>query len=151
MRCFSVRKRLSPYIDGELRARQASKLESHLAGCQRCAADYQELAGVHGLFAGAQRFSAPQGFSAAVMEKVEARSAKTFSLVPLLVRFAGAAAVVLAIAAGAVSGDVLTNSLVPHRRPEGETVMASLSLDAFEASPPGSLGHGYLSVMGDRR
>ena len=151
MRCFSVRKRLSPYVDGELPAREARKLESHLSGCERCAADYGELAAVHRLFAGAQRFSAPQGFPAAVMEKVEARSTKTFSLVPLFVRFAGAAAVVLAIAAGAVSGDVLMSSLVPHRGPEGETVMASLSLDAFEASPPGSLGYGYLSVMGDRR
>jgi anti-sigma factor RsiW len=151
MRCFSVKKRLSPYVDGELPAREARKLESHLAGCHRCTADYEEMAGVHRLFAGAQRFSAPQGFPAAVMEKVEARSTKTFSLVPLFVRFAGAAAVVLAIAAGAVSGDVLTSFLVPHRGPEGETVMASLSLDAFEASPQGSLGYGYLSVTGDRR
>jgi len=151
MRCFSVRRRLSPYVDGELAAREAGKLESHLAGCPRCAADYKEMAGVHGLFAGARRYSAPPGFPAAVMEKIGARSTKTFSLVPLLVRFAGAAAVVLAIAAGVVSGDVLMSFLVPHRGPEGETVMASLSLDAFEASPPGSLGHGYLSVMGDRR
>ncbi len=151
MRCFSVRKRLSPYVDGELPAREARKLESHLSGCKRCIADYEEMAGVHRLFAGAQRFSAPQGFSAAVMEKVEARSTKTFSLVPLLVRFAAVAAVVLAIAAGAVSGDVLTSSLIPHRGTERETVMASLSLDAFEASPPGSLGHGYLSLTGDRR
>ena len=151
MRCFSVRKRLSPYVDGELPAREAGKLESHLSGCKRCTADYEEMAGVRRLFAGAQRFSAPQGFSAAVMEKVEARSTKTFSLVPLLVRFAAVAAVVLAVAAGAVSGDVLTSSLVPHRAPERETVMASLSLDAFEASPPGSLGHGYLSLTGERR
>ncbi len=151
MRCFSVRKRLSPYVDGELPAREARKLESHLAGCQRCTADYEEMAGVHHLFADAQRFSAPQGFPAAVMEKIEARSTKTFSLVPLFVRFAGTAAVVLAIVAGAVSGDVLMSSLFPHRGPEGETVMASLSLDAFEASPPGSLGYGYLSVTGDRR
>jgi anti-sigma factor RsiW len=151
MRCFSVRRRLSPYIDGELQAREARKLKSHLAGCQRCTADYEEMAEVHRLFAGAKRFCAPQGFPAAVMEKVEALPTKTFSLVPLFVQFAGAAAVVLAIAAGAVSGDVLMSSLVPHRGPEGETVMASLSLDAFEASPPGSLGHGYLSVTGDRR
>lgn len=151
MRCFSVRKRLSPYVDGELPAREARKLESHLAGCQRCTADYEKMLGAHALFAGAPRFSAPQGFPAAVMEKIEARSAKAFSLVPLFVRFAGVAAVGLAIAAGAVSSDVLMSSLVSHHSPEGETVMASLSLDAFEASPPGSLGHGYLSLTGDRR
>jgi anti-sigma factor RsiW len=151
MRCFSVRRRLSPYVDGELPVREARNLESHLAGCERCTADYEEMAGVHRLFAGARRFSAPQGFPVAVLEKVEARSTKTFSLVPLLSRFAVAAAVVLAIAAGAVSGDVLMSFLVLHRGPEGETVMASLSLDSFEASPPGSLGHGYLSAMGDRQ
>jgi anti-sigma factor RsiW len=151
MRCSSVRRRLSAYVDGELPAREARKLESHLAGCQRCSADYEEMAEVHHLFAGAQRYSAPQGFPAAVMEKVQALPTKAFFPVPLLVRFAGAAAVVLAIAAGAVSGDVLMRSVVAHRVSERATVMASLSLDAFDASPPGSLGHGYLAVTGGRR
>jgi anti-sigma factor RsiW len=151
MRCFSARKRLSPYVDGELPAGEARKLASHLARCQRCAADYEDMLEVQGLFSGAQRFAAPQGLSAAVMEKVRELPARPFSLVPLFVRFAGVAAVVLAIAAGAVSGDVLMSSLVPHRSPERETVMASLSLDSFEALPPGSLGHGYLSLTGDRR
>jgi anti-sigma factor RsiW len=151
MRCFSVRRRLSPYVDGELPAPEARKLELHLSGCQQCTAVYEEMVGVHRLFSGAQRFSAPQGFPAAVMEKVRDLPANPFSLVPLFVRFAGAAAVVLAIAAGAVSGDVLMSSLVPHRGPEGTTVMTSLSLDSFEASPPGSLGYGYLSLTGDRR
>jgi anti-sigma factor RsiW len=44
MRCFSVRRRLSPYVDGELPSREARKLESHLAVCQRCTADYEEMA-----------------------------------------------------------------------------------------------------------
>jgi anti-sigma factor RsiW len=151
MRCFSARKRLSPYIDRELEADEVKGLESHLGRCRRCTAEFEEAARVHRLFAGVEKFSAPQGFPAMVMEKIHAQPSSGYSLVPFLVRFAGVAAVVLAIAAGVVSGDVLMSSLVPHRGPEGETVMASLSLDAFEASPPGSLGHGYLSVMGDRR
>lgn len=151
MRCFLVRRRLSAYIDGELRPRAAGKLESHLSGCPRCAAEHERMSEIHRWFAAAQRFSAPPGFPAAVMAKARTRPERAFRPAPLLARFAAAAAVVLAIAAGAVSGGVLTGSLGPHRSSEGATVMASLSLDAFEAYPPGSLGSGYLLVTGERR
>ncbi|MGB7970329.1 MAG: anti-sigma factor [Candidatus Deferrimicrobiaceae bacterium] len=151
MRCFVVRRRLSPYIDGELGPRAAEKLKSHLAGCPRCSAEHGRLSAVRCWFAAAQRFSAPPGFPAAVMAKALTRPARAFRPAPLLAQFVTAVVVVLAIAAGSISGGVLTGSLVPHRSSEGGTVMTSLSLDAFEAYPPGSLGHGYILVTGDRR
>ncbi len=151
MRCFRVRRRLSALIDGELRPRAAEKLEAHLAGCPRCAAELARVSEVRRRFAAARRFSAPPGFSAAVMAKTRTRPERAFRLAPLLARFAASAAVVLAIASGALSGGVLTGSLGPHRGSQGATVVASLSLDAFEAAPPGSLGHGYLFATGERR
>jgi anti-sigma factor RsiW len=151
MRCFFVKRRLSPHLDGELRPRTAAKVAAHLAACPPCAAEYERLSEVGRRFAGAPRFSAPAGFTAAVMAKAQPGQMEVFLPARLLVRLAAAAAVVLAICAGAVSGDILTGSLARHRESPGAAVVASLSLDAFEANPPGSLGNGYLAVSGDRR
>lgn len=37
IRCREVLERLSAYLDGELSAREAARIEAHLQGCDRCA------------------------------------------------------------------------------------------------------------------
>jgi len=149
MRCSKASKCLSPYIDGELGPQERALLESHLARCGGCARKLEELTRVHSLFVDAERVSAPQGFSAEVMEKVSAQPSRGFSLIPFFTRFAEVTAVVLAITAGIMSGNILTNALTLHHR--GETIVASLSLDTFEALPPDSLGSAYISMTEGRQ
>lgn len=149
MRCAKAGKYLSPYIDGELGARESALLESHLAQCDRCSGELGEIKRLRSLFSQAQRFSAPQGFSVKVMERVSGLPAKGFSLIPVFTRFAEALAFVMAITAGVMSGGMLINALVPHHK--GEQVVASLSLETFEALPPDSLGMAYLAVTEERR
>lgn len=148
MRCSKAGKYLSPYIDGELGAKQAALLESHLAQCDRCSREFDEIKRLRSLFSQAERFSAPPGLRAAVMERVNDRRAKGFSLMPVFTRFAEAVAVVLAITAGGITGGMLMNTLVPHHK--GEQIVASLSLEAFEALPPDSLGRVYLAMTEER-
>jgi len=144
MRCSKAGKYLSSHIDGELEAYERALLESHLVQCRMCARKLEELTRVHSLFADAERFSAPQGFSAEVMAKVSAQPPRGFALIPFFTRFAEVAAVLLAITAGIMSGSILTNALALHHR--GEIVVASLSLETFEALPPDSLGRAYISM-----
>ena len=144
MRCSKAGKYLSSYIDGELEPRERALLESHLVQCRWCARKIEELTRVHHLFVDAERFSAPQGFSAEVMEKVSAQPSRGFSLIPFFTRFAEVTAVVLAITAGIMSGSILTNALALHHR--GETVVASLSLETFEALPSDSLAGAYITM-----
>jgi len=147
MRCSRAGKYLSSYIDGELQAYDRVLLESHLAQCSGCARKLEELRRVHSLFVDAERFSAPRGFSAEVINKVSAQPLRGFSLIPFFARFAEVAAVLLAITAGTMSGSILTNALTPYQR---ESVVASLSLETFETMPPDSLGSAYLNLLEER-
>lgn len=149
MRCSKAEKYLSPYIDGELGAKQVALLESHLAQCGRCSREFGEIKRLRSLFSQAERFSAPSGFRAEVMERVSGKPAKGFSLFPVFTRFAEAVVIVLAITAGGIMGGMLINSLSPHHK--GEQVVASLSLETFEALPPDSLGRAYLAMTEERR
>jgi anti-sigma factor RsiW len=144
MRCSRAGKYLSLYIDGELEVHDRVLLESHIVKCCMCARKIEELTRVHSLFADAERFSAPQGFSAEVMAKVSAQPSRGLALIPFFVRFAEVTSVVLAITVGIMSGSILTNALALHHR--GEAVVASLSLETFEALPPDSLGRAYISM-----
>ncbi len=149
MRCSKAEKFLSPYIDGELGVRETALLESHLAQCERCAGKFEETKRLRGQFMSAERFSAPNNFSAEVMEMVSGRPTKGFYLIPVFTRFAEAFVFVLAIAAGIISGGLLINVLAPLHR--GEQIVASLSLDTFEALPRGSMGRAYLTLTEERR
>lgn len=149
MRCSKVGKYLSPYIDGELDTSEIALLESHLAQCDRCSKEFAEIKRLHRLFRQVERFSAPPGFRAEVMERINGEPVKGFSLFPVVTRFAEAAAVIVAITAGIMSGGLLINAFAPHHR--GEQVIASFSLETLEALPPDSLGRAYLAMTEERR
>lgn len=147
MRCSRAETLLSSHIDNELGPHERALLESHLAQCRMCTRKLEELTKVHGLFVGAERFSAPQGFSSEVMDKVSATPSRGFSLIPFFARLAEVGAVLLAIYAGITSGGFLINTLAPHQK---EPVVASLSLEVLETMPPDSLGSAYLSLLEER-
>lgn len=149
MRCSKSRKYLSPYIDGELKADEIARIKSHISMCDRCSREFSELERLHSLFGQTACFSAPQGFHAKVMERLNCQSVKRFSLFPVFTRFAEAAAVIVAITAGIMTGGLLINGFIPHHR--GEQVAASFPLETFEALPPDSLGKAYLAVTEEKR
>jgi anti-sigma factor RsiW len=148
MRCSKAGKYLSPYVDGELGAREVVRLESHLAQCERCSRELGEIRLLRSLFSNAERFSAPPRLRASVMERVKGPSAKGFSLIPFFTRFAETVVVLLAITAGVMSGGLLINTLVPLHK--GEQIVSALSLEAFGELPPGSLGRAYLAMTEER-
>jgi anti-sigma factor RsiW len=149
MRCSKAVKKLSPYLDGELGARDNALLEAHLTQCDRCAYELKRLLQLHGLICQAQRFSAPPDFHSKVMERVIGRQTKGFSLFPVFTRFAEAIVFVLAITAGIMSGGMLISSFSPQHK--GAQLISSLSLDTFEALPPDSLGRAYLAMTEESR
>lgn len=149
MRCSKARKYLSPYIDGELAGHENALLQSHLAGCDRCSRELDGIRHLQGLFSQAERFAAPLPFHAKVMEKAFIPRKTGFSLFPVLARFAEVGAFLAAIIAGIMSGGTLINAISPHHK--GDQVVASLSLDSFEALPPDSLGRAYLATTEMRR
>ena len=96
----SSRKRLSPYIDGQLSPRERTTLEAHLAGCDACRRELDELRATTSAVGGLADVEPPRSF-ALTPRMLERRAAVPYASVPPLaigMRLAGAGvALVLAV------------------------------------------------------
>ena len=148
MKCSAATKLLSSYLDSELQVKDRERLDTHLKQCQYCAIKLENLQTMSGLFAQAQRYEAPAGFSAKVKARLDEEATSFFTLRPIFTRFAETVAILVAITAGIMSGGALISSVSSHQK---GTVVSALSLDSFEALPPQSLGRAYLAMTEERR
>jgi anti-sigma factor RsiW len=63
----------SDYYDRALPAARVRELDEHLAGCERCRAEYARFREAVGAVSGLGRVAAPQDFSARVAETIHQR------------------------------------------------------------------------------
>lgn len=139
------KERISAYVDNELGLGEKAAFEAHAHGCDRCSRSLAELRSLRSAFSNAERHEAPYGFAARVMARTAERENKKAPWhVPLFVRFAEAAVLLLVITVGIVTGKVMTNSSSAALT---TNIASSFSLDLFDATPPGSLGGAYLAMM----
>ena len=148
MKCSAARNLLSSYLDGELQAKDSERLAAHLKQCRQCADKFESLQAMSGMFAQVQRYEAPAVFSAKVLARLDEENTSFFNLRPIFTQFAEAAAILVAITAGIMSGGALISSISSHQK---GTVVSALSLDSFEALPPQSLGRAYLAMTEERQ
>jgi anti-sigma factor RsiW len=137
-------KLISAYVDKELGPREKTAFEAHMQRCTRCSHALEELQSLRSAFSHTERHQAPYGFATGVMARTaELETRKAPWLVPFFVRFAEAAVLIIVITAGIIAGMIMTNS-----QPATQTtnIASSLSLDLFDATPPGSLGGAYLAL-----
>jgi anti-sigma factor RsiW len=143
MRCPKT-KLISAYLDQELRFGEKTTFEAHVQGCTICSHTLEEMRSLRAAFATAERHPAPYGFATRVMARTTAlERMKSPWFVPFSIRFAEAAVLLIVITVGILAGKVMTNS-----SPVAQTtnIASSLSLDVFDATPPGSLGGAYLAM-----
>ena len=151
MECRVVRDTLSEYIDDELVQEQKDMIDLHLRDCSACSRDFEELLAVHGLFASTERFSAPYGFSTRVMANLGEKKRNAWSgffAKPVFLRTIEATFALVILVIGFISGNILT-----ARKPPSLTsaeIRQSFALNAFEATPSGSIGGIYVSMTGVR-
>jgi anti-sigma factor RsiW len=136
-------KLISAYLDKELGLGEKTVFEAHVQGCASCSHTVEEMRSLRAAFANVERHPAPYGFATRVMARtaeLEKKEAPWF--VPFFVRFAEAAVLLVVITVGILAGKVMTNS-----SPATTTnISSALSLDMFDATPPGSLGNAYLAM-----
>lgn len=110
MNCRDMKQLISPYLDGELEARDHLAVKLHLDGCSMCSKDYREQLQISGMLKSMGRdiIPAPAGFSHLVMEAVKTetrpeRPAMVWKSAPLAWKkyLAGAAAAAFLIFASA--------------------------------------------------
>jgi anti-sigma factor RsiW len=136
---------ISAYLDNELQGTEKAAIEAHLLGCSRCSAALAEMRSLRAAFAKSEHHPAPYGFATRVMARTaELEKKKIPWLVPVFTRFAEAAVLVIVIIVGIALGKVMTNSSSATTT----NIASSLSLDLFDAAPPGSLGGAYLAMTG---
>ena len=148
--------RISAYLDEELQDSDRAALETHIGGCAQCGMALQEMRSLRAAFANAERHPAPYGFATRVIARTaELKSPSPLSSplrgegrvrgwrIPLFVRFAEAAVLLMVITVGILAGRAMTDG-----SPAAQTtnIASSFSLDLFDATPPGSLGGAYLAM-----
>ena len=143
MNCSKAHKLISPYVDGELSERDMKPLQDHMKVCLNCQAEFQEIRELHNLFANVDGFKAPYGFHTRVMANISSTKPREFSRFPVFVWLAEAVVILAIIAIGTFSGSLMIKG---HPQDKARDVMASLSLDVFDAAPPGSLGGVYIAM-----
>ncbi len=137
-------KHISAYLDKELGLGEKADFEAHVQGCASCSHTLEEMRSLRAAFANVARHPAPYGFAARVMARtVDLEKKKSPWFVPLSIRFAEAAVLLVVITVGILAGKAMTNS---SPKVQKTSIASSLSLDLFDATPPGSLGGASLAM-----
>lgn len=157
MNCKQVRRRLSPYLDGELPDEVGARVRAHVAACARCA---EELARLHSAGAALDvlpGMTVPGGFAQSVRELASRQAARArrahrpavFELwraAPAPLR----AAAMFALAFGLLSGGLMSGSTAAVRSRSaagaGEDAEAQLSVEFLDPASPGSVADAYLGL-----
>ena len=142
MSCPKI-KLISAYLDKELGLGEKATFEAHMQGCTRCSHALEELQSLRVVFANTERHQAPYGFATRVMARTAELEKKAPWFVPFFVRSAEAAFLVIVITVGILAGKIMTNSPSVANT---TNIASSLSLEVFDATPPGSLGGAYLAM-----
>ncbi len=160
MKCHCIRERLVAYQDGEVVGKERERIASHLEQCPDCRKAYSELDQLWHELETIPEIEASQGFEQRLFARIhtafDPRSQWRFPWV----WFPAPAMALGLMLMGAALGGYLGNALVSGSRSVHDGAVywqsstAILSLQAFAAVPPGTLGDGYMHMAGlteDRR
>jgi anti-sigma factor RsiW len=143
MKCLKT-EHISAYLDNELEEKERASASAHLKDCARCAQALAELQSLQQAFSAAERFKAPYGFATRVLARTsELDRKKAPWFIPVFAKFAEAAFLALVIFTGIAAGTFITKGLTAQK---AANLASSMSLDLFDATPPGSLGGAYLAM-----
>jgi len=114
MKCSRIQKMISRYIDDELSLDEKRSFALHIQDCSGCRKELEETQAVHELFASAERFSAPYGFTTRVMANLEEKESSGFwgflALRPFFLRAVEVAFALVVVIVGIISGNLLVAS-----------------------------------------
>ena len=149
MKCLQMKKVISQYVDGELSLDEEKAFAFHLKNCAGCRKVLEEVQAVHEMLASAERFSAPTGFAARAMDRIELTETSGFlgflKVHPIFLRAAETAFALVVVFVGMISGSLLVADRTYERQ---TTVRESFLLDLFQATPPNSIGGVYVAMTG---
>ncbi len=162
MQCKKARSLLTEFIDESITFDIRQSLNAHLEACNECKDELRRHMITQKALKTAYKFNAPLGFSARVMRRLPAERVKDdiftgswFSFTfhgagAKFAQLAGAAVIVLAIAAGIIFGGILSDKLIDLRAAivsdTNQEAPALSYLEYLDPAPPESLAVAYLAM-----
>jgi hypothetical protein len=145
MTCAQIREELSAWIDGQLPAEAAARVQAHVGGCARCAAELAALRAVVGHVRGLVDVPAPD-LAAGVRRELArqpagARDGRWAWLTPSYLRVLAATAVASAVLAMLVPQDLLRRWDLESRQRRAGRILAQDARAGRKAADPGALAH----------
>jgi anti-sigma factor RsiW len=148
MHCSGIQELISSYIDDQLGPDEKEAFSLHIQSCPGCKKALEEVQSVHELFASAERFCAPYGFTTRVMASLETNEPYRWwaflTLRPFALRVLEVAFALIVVITGMFFGPLLVADRGISPRPV--TIQESFSLDLFQAAPSDSIGSIYLTL-----
>ena len=130
MECVDIRKRLAAWVDGELPAETARKIEDHLAGCPTCGREARAHRQIVTALDALPVFSAPSGFSRRTMRAFRnglerPGLAQWWRQLTAVMRGAVCAAALTGLLCGAILGTSLSTLSAGNQTTPYQTLYAS--------------------------
>ena len=156
MRCHKVQMKLSAYQDGELEVKDVKQFAAHLEDCPACRRQLDELERVWQELGDLGDIAPDPGFYGQIVEKIHESQERpvwgwqrAFQL--LSAQAFPCALMIAAILIGTFLGNFLAgNSQFPWQQDKmtrPREASEFFALNVFAATPPGTLGNGYLRMV----
>ena len=160
MRCKQVRQKLDAYAANELTPGVGEQVESHLVTCDACCQALARMEELAALLRSVPAPPVPEGFAARLMaaarERLAARERPARALaspwrwwtsVPVPMRLAAAAVLVISLSLGALMGwDTARGVAAAPSASAQADPTAVYNLDVLADAPSGSLAEAYLAL-----
>jgi anti-sigma factor RsiW len=138
MSCEKIRKRLSAYLDGELKDREQGMVASHLESCHLCFQECEELRRLNAVLSKLDSVEAPPNLWRRVERRLVSRK-RAGIWQRFAHRFAYAPAVA-GVLIGLLVGNLFSQAVVNQSLPTESNL---LTVSDLEDSPPGSFSDIY--------
>jgi hypothetical protein len=156
-RCRDIRKKLSAFQDGEVNQMQKESIEIHLQSCRECKKQFAAMVHTYQSIDRLQQIEPDPVFTQQVMARVNNTSLLDHFLNNFLRSLPVPASMTAMVIIGLLSGTLLGNLVIQNQLnsrelsssanyPGQENIVTSLSLDSFNAAPPGSIADSFLHV-----
>ncbi|MBU0567406.1 zf-HC2 domain-containing protein [bacterium] len=137
MKCKRVQRRLSAFLDRELKEREEKEIKTHLPGCSSCSKELKEMSSAWNLLLELKPVESPAYLIQRTIAEITTARGKVSWWQEILLR---PAPVLATIALGILIGGLLGQSFYSNNNYLGEEFASSIYLDSFEEFPEGSVG-----------
>lgn len=152
-----IRKKLSAFQDEEVNQVQKENIEIHLQSCQECKKQFAEMIHTYQSIEKLPQIEHDPVFTRQVMARINNTSLLDHFLKKFLRPLPVPAAMTAMVIIGLLSGTLLGNLVIQNQLnslelsstanyPDKENIVTSLSIDSFNAVPPGSIADSFLHV-----